>query len=1220
MASFYIVFCLQLCYDYDSEREVDHMSKRNIRGKSGKQLYLNQLFLGGMKYTSSEMTEGVAKVISNYDISPTGDSAMPRVAFTSKLLDGGISRYIYPVKFNQAINEQHYIEFVNTVSEEAYINDTNISTDVSNAPLRFYSRGIGDAETTTKTIQGFTDSGSDGDMDDVTELLSHVNKFATKFSESDLASSLKQCYGENIEVYDGDTFTSFCDFGKVRIVGINCPEIRPPENWSMMAKKILETIVFTDINNRFFYVKDYGKDKYDRQLLDIYYSYGPDELVNLSEIMVGVGVAEPAYFYDDYPIRPYLLKAREYAKENKLGLHSGEIDPFLDLTKNKLEENSVDGKPYYSYNDYRYEFVRTEDTKAINQILTNKNNTVQFQYIDYLDSVATIGRIIDSSGTVVYKGVLYIKPIGIKAVNFVIECPPNNLEGADIDIIKSQETGYNLFNKNIINLDDSYDKHLVAGIKGLIVTDPTDKNIVLEATRGQEVNLHAVMNYGILNSLTKPAVGYRLHAQIIKQLDTGEFGGTIEGEYDMRYPITEQEITNQVFNFSKAGFSFSVYPSKSSDRLLSFRIKFTKLEVVLYNGDQEEVIDVTDQAELPSVAIDDVTLKDWFDDGRNYPISFGLGIDTFRIEILKETYSSISYTYPWKENPKSINVISYVDFEVTQVPTLDTFETKIFAKWEKAAFGSDLEKDEGWVTIAENESYEIKDNELVALQQSVEDTNWVVDELNNISLRYTIKFNQYLKILNKTYTDYPMNYKASDIYLAMPLFKISHTPKLLNQDDITNNINIKDATRIGVFNRQLYLYGPYTKSNFIQFSMFEEQWYLPFPYYNIEIPEPIVYVYPFLDSLVVFGKYNIYMLTGGVGVLDLTLHKIYENLSITAADVNLVNTVGTSLMFFNNNIGYLIVPNTYSDDPTNIKVYKLTDNISNALLNPEPLIKSLTGKIDFHTFSTNIFAEYITYVDNNVLNIATNYTVDSDKKVCIIYRYNQTYKYWNLYYSNIFEELLSPHIVEPHLGVQFITRYQNVNALTFLNSTNKTPYDIIHSGVSETSSSIETYLDTGYLSVDTMNDKRFKDIILELDNIKRDSQNDEMVMYCNFYIDGTPMLISEKNDIQVEDNDDTPSDVEPLILLKDKEFKTKLHHISSDDRDSNNDYIFDNTYGVAFKLKDSIYTNVGRTHVRIPVFGKGRLPSFSLRIVTKNNYEFINYSLIYKEKNINRRR
>ena len=154
-----------------------------------------------------------------------------------------------------------------------------------------------------------------------------------------------------------------------------------------------------------------------------------------------------------------------------------------------------------------------------------------------------------------------------------------------------------------------------------------------------------------------------------------------------------------------------------------------------------------------------------------------------------------------------------------------------------------------------------------------------------------------------------------------------------------------------------------------------------------------------------------------------------------------------------------------------------------------------------------------------------------------------------------------------------------------------------------------------------MNDKRFKDIIIEFDNIKRYKDGSDMEIKCNFFIDGTPMFISEPNNIQVEDQHGEPlGEIEPHVPLKDEYFNTALHHISDQNRDSNDSFTIDSTYGVAFELDDSMYTNVGRTHVRIPVFGKGRLPSFTLRIVTKNNYEFINYSLIYKEKNINRRR
>lgn len=51
------------------------MSKRQIRGQYGKQLYLNKIFHRGMLYTSSEMLEGYVKALSNYDITPTGDAA-----------------------------------------------------------------------------------------------------------------------------------------------------------------------------------------------------------------------------------------------------------------------------------------------------------------------------------------------------------------------------------------------------------------------------------------------------------------------------------------------------------------------------------------------------------------------------------------------------------------------------------------------------------------------------------------------------------------------------------------------------------------------------------------------------------------------------------------------------------------------------------------------------------------------------------------------------------------------------------------------------------------------------------------------------------------------------------------------------------------------------------------------------------------------------------------
>ena len=68
----------------------------------------------------------------------------------------------------------------------------------------------------------------------------------------------------------------------------------------------------------------------------------------------------------------------------------------------------------------------------------------------------------------------------------------------------------------------------------------------------------------------------------------------------------------------------------------------------------------------------------------------------------------------------------------------------------------------------------------------------------------------------------------------------------------------------------------------------------------------------------------------GSSALEFQLFKIYENLS-AMPDINTVVSIGNNVMFFNKQVGYVIVTNKYTNDPT-ITVYKLTDNISNLLL------------------------------------------------------------------------------------------------------------------------------------------------------------------------------------------------------------------------------------------------------------------------------------------------
>jgi hypothetical protein len=219
-----------------------------------------------------------------------------------------------------------------------------------------------------------------------------------------------------------------------------------------------------------------------------------------------------------------------------------------------------------------------------------------------------------------------------------------------------------------------------------------------------------------------------------------------------------------------------------------------------------------------------------------------------------------------------------------------------------------------------------------------------------------------------------------------------------------------------------------------------------------------------------------------------------------------------------------------------------------------------------------------------------------------------------MYSTELFDKINFCYISEPNLNNQFIvTDKENMYIAYFKNTYTSEYKDTSVAGIGDCD--IVTIINSGYLSVDTMNDKRFKDLIIELDNINPDSN---VLVECNFFVDGAPILLSDVDVLVIDKTSGLELPTENVIeLLK----KYDIYHIgnSPTENDSNEYELISERYGTAFTIGNNTYSSSGRTHVRIPVFGKGRLPSFTLQIKSEKFYEFINYALIYKEKNINRR-
>ena len=108
-------------------------------------------------------------------------------------------------------------------------------------------------------------------------------------------------------------------------------------------------------------------------------------------------------------------------------------------------------------------------------------------------------------------------------------------------------------------------------------------------------------------------------------------------------------------------------------------------------------------------------------------------------------------------------------------------------------------------------------------------------------------------------------------------------------------------------------------------------------------------------------------------VTEAVLSKIYNNLSISTSDISSVSTLGTNLLFFSGGVGYIVVTNKYYNDPTNINIYKLTENIDQVLLNPESLIRLINNVSIIHNIDI-IYIERKVFIDTTYINVIHNYT------------------------------------------------------------------------------------------------------------------------------------------------------------------------------------------------------------------------------------------------------
>lgn len=1176
------------------------MSKRNIRAKSGKQLYLNSSFNKGMVYTSSEIPEGYTKLLNNFDITPSGDAISPRAPFKEiKHKVKGLSKYTYPINFQQLPDKQFYINFPNTVSEYNYahdvINNENYSNKANDYPVYLFSRDVNMLNNLSIGFDEVYDNSYNKNNTVTVSIDFRRAPVPIIISETIYNESEKQCPVINVPVvnysrtglppdtittyYVTDADTLFINNVEYRLINVNSPEMN--HKWYEYGKSVLNQIMESaKSNNRRFYAHEYNTDIYNRTVADILIEVGVDNWLSLSQVVVRLGLAKIHYVDESYEYMKQLQQAEAYAIRDNLriwNIHGVDIkyDGFpTDIVFTNVEEG-----------EYVLEAVRLTSDKQINYNTTNVIDMVDYTYVDYNDSIAFIGRVlkVDDEVSVYYKGILYLK-YNSEFGQFQIELPPNNLNGELVSVIDTVSNGYNLLNKDVIDTNDYVDPSLPLSCDGIAITLPDDPTtLVQQAKSGMSVSLRAIMNkswYSI------PEVDLELPYQ-----------ATIS--FNVKYNINdaEQYITENSKNLKDGELTRFIY-DQTTDSITNVRIILNGINVTFNYLDKEYTSGYSlDRLEIP---LNETT-----------PTLFNIKNEVSTLN------GTIEFSLKLDRGSATINT----KIEDPLLIKADTKDLEIQGQWEVSPYNSES------FNIIQPYTKLCSITGLVPTDWSGANTlKYNVTNSNSLTFRFSYRVN-YKLVLDRHY----INISLPHTSIVYPLLSVGDMADFINHEELTNNLNIQDATRLGVFNRQVYVYGPYLKTNTIFFSKFENPWYFSYPFYSIDTEDRIIHAVVWNSNLTIFQKNSIWVLVTEGTVNESSLHKVYDELSILDIDKRLVKTVGSNLIFFNSNNGYIMTSSKYYDDPTNVNVYKFTDNINNCLADPNYIFRTVRD-IPINVPVNHIYCEYFLYIDNDYINLVSYLKSNnrSDRySSTIIYRYNQLYKYWTTYSVNKY--LTTAYTTEPNINNQYV-------------SYDGTQFGIVYQDNGDISrEEVDCILDTGFLAIDPLNDKRFKDVIIDFNNIincKKQTGLDRNIIniYNNFFIDGVPITLSDNNPaIEFEyENLNYPGSI-PVFDEGNYNFQFV------DDVDVHNDhdlpfgYIISNWSEIndcpdtnADNDTDEYIPNIvmsdydikvqGRSQIRIPVFGKGRLPSMAIKVVSKYPYEIVGYSIIYKEKNINRRR
>lgn len=426
-------------------------------------------------------------------------------------------------------------------------------------------------------------------------------------------------------------------------------------------------------------------------------------------------------------------------------------------------------------------------------------------------------------------------------------------------------------------------------------------------------------------------------------------------------------------------------------------------------------------------------------------------------------------------------------------------------------------------------------------------------------------------------------------------------------------------------------YGIVNAKDTIFFSDVEDPSYFPFPNNTISFDNEILAVHNYLDFLLVVTADSVWLVAPGASIRNAVQKRILSNIHIPEIDaINLV-VLKDQIFFKTDSQFYVLKPNRYTGDSTNLKNYtnslaiaNLTTNFTEEVLNLINKVyrniwfdksKELNNAVRFDSFDvldtkSTTFNEEVHYVYTLVPKIGE----EDFGKLDLHLVYNSMTRSWRLYFKAVGGEdvYYTPVVYRNKQSGAFYDFFphslESSSRLSIVKLTDDTLDDNFSYedwNLTEKYNNFN-YLDTGDVTLDDTVLKRFRELQINLVNIEKT----EIGFYTDFFVDGNEKIHSARYEVQhITDPDDPDYGVVFVVPLLGEELSTGYVVPSEtivgnvDDEDK-------------WKIDLSAFPELNTTTVRLTLLGKGRRGALQLLNTSLKKFEIANWVWVYRVMNV----